>query len=76
MRGSGSTTVRVSQETRDALARIGETELQGASVDEVLQVLIFEHRTRAAFARMDADGIEGYRREAVELGEVDVAPDW
>jgi hypothetical protein len=64
--------MRVSQETRDALARIGETELRGASLDEVLQVLMFEHRTRAAFARLDAEEREDYRREAAELAPVDV----
>jgi len=72
--GAAATTVRVSQETRDALSRIGETELRGASLDEVLQMLIFEHQTRAAFARLSARDLADYRNEAGVIAEVDVAP--
>jgi len=73
------TTMRVSMPTRDALAKIAEDELGGVSLDEALQVVLFEHRTATALARLAAepDALDEYRTEAAELAEVDVdGIDW
>lgn len=67
------TSMRVAIENRDALARIATSELGGVSLDEALRVVLFEHQTRAALARLaaDPDLQTGYLRETVELSEVD-----
>jgi len=46
------TSMRVTAENRDALARIAATELGGVSLDEALRVVLFEHLSRAALARL------------------------
>jgi hypothetical protein len=70
------TSMRVDAKNRDALARIAETELGGASLDEALRIVLFEHQTRAALARLAADPDErnDYLNEASELAQVDAAP--
>ena len=69
------TSMRVSADTRDALARIAADDLGGVSLDEALRVVLFEHRTAAALARLAADPeqAEEYRAEANEIAESDVA---
>lgn len=69
------TSMRVSAENRDALAKIAEDELGGASLDEALRVVLFEHQTHAALARLAADPAmaDDYLSEAQELADVDVA---
>jgi hypothetical protein len=69
------TSMRVSVHNRDALARIAETELGGVSLDEALRIVLFEHATRVALARLAADpeAAGGYADEAASLAETDVA---
>jgi hypothetical protein len=69
------TSMRVTTENRDSLARIATTELGGVSLDEALRVVLFEHLSRAALARLAADpGSAGsYLAEAEQLAEVDTA---
>lgn len=69
------TSIRVTTANRDALARIAEHELGGTSLDEALRVVLFEHQTRVALARL-ADNpamADDYLSEATGLAEVDVA---
>jgi hypothetical protein len=68
------TSIRVTVANRDALARIAEDELGGVSLDEALRVVLFEHQTRAALARLasDPDLAGDYLAEATGLAEVDV----
>lgn len=67
------TSLRVDSDRRDALAQIAAEDLGGVSMDEALRVLIFEHRTRAAFARLAEQPYEmqDYVDEARALAEVD-----
>lgn len=69
------TSLRVDTERRDALAQIAAEDLGGVTIDEALRVLIFEHRTRAAFARLaeQPGEVRSYLDEAQELAEVDTA---
>lgn len=69
------TSMRVTPENRDSLARIAATELGGATLDEALQVVLFEHHSRAALARLatDPDATGSYLAEATQLAEVDTA---
>ncbi|MDA8262196.1 MAG: hypothetical protein M0Z47_05120 [Actinomycetota bacterium] len=62
-------------ENRDALAQIASTELGGVSLDEALRVVLFEHRSRAALARLAAapDAADSYLVESAQLAEVDAA---
>ena len=68
------TSMRVTPENRDALARIAANELGGVSLDEALRVVLFEHLSRTALARLAADpaGADSYLAESAELAEVDV----
>lgn len=68
------TSMRVAQANRDRLARIAESELGGASLDDALSVLLFEHESRRALARLAANPemAGDYLRESAELAEVDV----
>ncbi|MFK4091091.1 hypothetical protein ACI2LF_43700 [Kribbella sp. NPDC020789] len=68
------TTMRVSVPTRDALARVAEDDLGGVSMDEALQIVLFEHQTARALARLAADpeALSEYRAEAESLESVDV----
>lgn len=58
---------------RDALAKIAEADLGGVSLDKALRIVLFEHETNTALARLaqDADAVEDSREEAQELAEVD-----
>lgn len=69
------TSMRVTRENRDALARIASAELGGVSLDEALRVVLFEHQSRAALARLNADpdAAASYLTEVAQLAEVDVA---
>lgn len=69
------TSMRVTAANRDALARIAATELGGVSLDEALAVVLFEHQSRVALARLAADpeAVGSYLAESAELAEVDVA---
>ena len=69
------TSMRVTAENRDALARIAATELGGVSLDEALRVVLFEHLSRAALTRLAADpaAADCYLAESAQLAEVDVA---
>lgn len=66
--------MRVSVPTRDELARVAEDELGGVSLDEALQIVLFEHKTATALARLAADpqALDDYRAEAGGLADVDV----
>ncbi len=68
--------MRVDVAHRDALAAIATHELGGASLDEALRVVLFEHQTRRALARLaaDPDAAAGYVAEAEGLADVDVLP--
>ena len=67
------TSMRVAPANRDALARIAATELGGVSLDEALRVILFEHESRAALARLaaDPDAADSYVRESSQPAEVD-----
>lgn len=71
---SMQTSMRVSAETRDALAEIAVQE-GGVTLDEALRILIFERETQAAYARLMADpqAYQEHLRENRDLAEVDVA---
>jgi hypothetical protein len=68
------TTMRVSGETRDALARIAENDLGGVSLDEALRIVLFEYQTSVALMRLSADpeALAEYRDEAAAVADVDV----
>jgi hypothetical protein len=74
MSGDEMTTMRISKRNRDELARLAATEYRGATLDEALRSLLFEHETRAAFERLAAEpqALKEYQDEARELAEVDV----
>jgi hypothetical protein len=67
------TSIRVTRQNRDALARIAAEELGGVSMDEALQIVLFEHQSRAALARLarDQDAADSYLRESAQLAEID-----
>ncbi len=69
------TSMRVTLENRDALARIAATELGGVSLDEALRVVLFEHRSRAALTQLAADPLaaDSYLAESTELAEIDTS---
>lgn len=68
------TSIRVETANRDALARVAERDLGGVSLDEALRILLFEHDTHAALARLAADpaSMQDYVAEAADLADVDV----
>ena len=72
---SMQTSMRVTPENRDALARIAAAELGGVSLDEALKVVLFEHESRAALARLATDpaAAASYLAEGAKLAEVDTA---
>ena len=69
------TSMRIESENRDRLARIATRELGGVSMDEALRVVLFEHETRVAIARLASDPELGadYLAEATELADVDTS---
>lgn len=71
MLGCMQTSMRLTQETRDALARVASEELGGVSLDEALRTVLFEHETRAALARLAADPQQWreYQQETKQVAE-------
>ncbi len=71
------TSMRVTAVNRDALARIASGELGGVTLDEALRVVLFEHQSYTALARLarDPDAMDSYLAEGDQLAEVDVAVD-
>jgi hypothetical protein len=69
------TTMRVSEESRDTLARIARTEYGGATLDEALRRVLFEHDALASVQRLAADpqALAEYRAEAGAWAELDMA---
>lgn len=67
------TSMRVDRTNRDALARIAERDLGGVSMDEALRVLVFEHDTHVALAKLASDpaAMSEYVTEATSLADVD-----
>ena len=57
------------------MARIAAVELGGVTLDEALAVVLFEHQSRVALARLaaDSEAAGSYLAESAELAEVDVA---
>jgi hypothetical protein len=76
--------LRVSDETRERILRIGREEFGGASAEETVRRLIDEHWQAAAIAAVrryretDPQGWSDYLAEADELTAADapVADDW
>jgi hypothetical protein len=76
--------LRVSDETRERVLRIGREEFGGASADETVRRLIDEHWQAAAIAAVrryresDPQGWADYLAEAGELAGADapVADEW
>jgi len=76
--------LRVSDETRRRIQRIGQEEFGGASADETVRRLIDEHWRAAAVAAVhryqesDPKGWAGYLAEADELSAADapIGDDW
>jgi hypothetical protein len=68
------TTIRVSAESRDALAQIA-SDMKSSSLEEALRTILFEHQSRMALARLaaDPDAAGSYLAESAQLAEVDVA---
>ncbi|NUR25595.1 MAG: hypothetical protein HOV83_07055 [Catenulispora sp.] len=66
------TTVEVSVRNRDRLAAIASSELKGASIDDVLEVLLFEHESSAALAQLTPEQLAEMQAEARVIAEVDV----
>lgn len=69
------TSMRVSQENRDRLARIARLVGGNSSLDDALSVLLFEYESRIALARLAADPelADDYLAESQQFAEVDVA---
>ncbi len=67
------TSIRIDQANRDALARIAADELGGASLDDVIRLLLFQHETIKAVSRLKADpeAVAGWQREAYQWVELD-----
>lgn len=71
--------LRVSDETREQVLRIGREEFGGASADETIRRLIVEHwKARAlaavhAYRQSDPKGWADYLAEAEELAGADAA---
>lgn len=76
--------LRVSDETRERVLRIGQEEFGGVSADETVRRLIDEHWRSAAIAAVrryhdsDPRGWEDYLGEADELAGADapIADEW
>lgn len=67
------TTISVSRQTRDQLASIAEREMPGATMDEALRVILFQHETSLAVARLEADpgALADYQDEMIKLADAD-----
>lgn len=69
------TSMRLQSSNRDALARIAERDFGGASLDETVARLTFEHDSFAALARLSDEQLRDYEDEHGQLAETDVAVD-
>lgn len=69
------TSMRLESSNRDALARIAERDFGGASLDETVARLAFEHESFAALARLSDEQLREYEDEHRQLAETDVAVD-
>ena len=69
------TSMRVSVETRDRLAKIANEDLGGVSLDAALREVVFEHESAVALARLEADpqALAEYQRESHRLAEMGIA---
>jgi hypothetical protein len=67
------TSISVSQNTRDHLARIVQQEMPGMSMDEALRLILFQHETNRDIARLEADpeALASYQAEMAGLAETD-----
>jgi hypothetical protein len=67
------TSISVSKETRDHLARIAQGEMRGASMDEALKIILFQHETTRAVAALEADpeALSSYQAEMTGLADSD-----
>ncbi|MBA8823158.1 hypothetical protein FHX42_000487 [Saccharopolyspora lacisalsi] len=63
--------MRITTSSRDALARIAERDFGGASLDETVARLAWEHESFAALARLDEAELQDYRDEHEGLAETD-----
>ncbi|NUP50962.1 MAG: hypothetical protein HOW97_27170 [Catenulispora sp.] len=68
-----TTTMKVTTRNRDRLAAIAASELGGASLDSALEMLLFEHESFAALARLSPEQLAEMQAEAGEIAEADVA---
>lgn len=72
--------LRVSDETRESILRIGREDFGGVSADETVRRLIDEHWRAAAIAAVqeyretDPQGWSDYLAEAAELAGADAPP--
>lgn len=68
------TSMRVTQDSRDRLARIAEFELGGSTLEDALRVLLFEHESRLALVRLadDPEMAQDYLVESRELADIDI----
>ncbi|RCW45217.1 hypothetical protein DFQ14_103183 [Halopolyspora algeriensis] len=64
--------MRIDSSNRDALARIAERDFGGASLDETVARLAFEHESLAALARLSDDELRDYQEEQRALADTDV----
>ena len=69
------TSMRIQSTNRDALARIAERDYGGASLDETVARLAFEHESFAALARLSDDELTDYRHEHHQLAETEITVD-
>jgi len=67
-----TTTMKITTRNRDRLAAIASSELNGASLDSALDMLLFEHESFAALARLSPEQLAEMRAEAETLAETDV----
>ena len=66
------TSMRIQSTNRDALARIAERDYGGASLDETVARLAFEHESFTALARLSEDELADYQHEHHQLAETDI----
>jgi len=69
------TSMRIHARNRDALARIAKRDFGGASLDETVARLAFEHESLAAVARLSDDQLQDYAAEHRQVAEADVGLD-
>lgn len=74
MLGHMHTSMRVSIDVRDKLAKIANEDFGGVSLDAALSELVFEHESAVALARLEADpqALADYQRESRQWTEVGV----